>query len=167
MDLYLVRHAVAFDPDPDRWPDDGARPLTPEGIEQFRSAARGLGRLVEGVGIVLSSPFLRAWRTAELLEEEAGWPAPVRCDALEAGRSPTEAVEALGLHREAGSVALVGHEPNLGDIASILLAGTAAQVPLEIRKGGVARLRLDDEPGQGSATLRWLLTPKVLRSLER
>src|SRR5690349_16168557 len=107
MDLYLVRHAIAFDADPTKWPEDRDRPLTPQGEKKFARAARGLGRLVDSVDLVLSSPFNRAWRTAELLHEEADWPAPVRCQALESGRSPAEAMQALQPHTALSAVALV------------------------------------------------------------
>ena len=77
MDLYLVRHAIAFDFDTSQWPDDSQRPLTPEGQKRFSRAARAW-RARPSVDLVLSSPWVRAWQTAELLESEAGWPRPVR-----------------------------------------------------------------------------------------
>ncbi|MDQ3791047.1 MAG: histidine phosphatase family protein [Actinomycetota bacterium] len=80
MDLYVVRHAVAHQHDEDRWPDDSKRPLTQWGEERFRRAAGGIIRLVPEFGLVLSSPFARAWRTAEILEQ-AGWPAPISCES--------------------------------------------------------------------------------------
>jgi phosphohistidine phosphatase len=166
MDLYLVRHAIAGDADPSRWPNDSDRPLTPAGEKRFRRAARGLGRIVPKVDVVLSSTFARAWRTAELLASEAGWPSPVECRALESGRAPAEVLQAL---RDAGSgdVALVGHEPNLHELASYLLTAEVNHAQLEFRKGGVARLTLDNGLRPGTATLVWLLTPKVLRTIER
>lgn len=165
MELYLVRHAPAFNRDPAQWPDDGERPLTPEGEAKFREAARGLRRVVATVDLVLSSPFARAWRTAELLEEEAGWPAPKPSPGLEAGRSPVEGIEAIRPHLSASSLALVGHEPNLSELASTLLTGNATRLTLEIKKGGVAHLRLDHGLRPGTALLRGLLSPRVLRSL--
>ena len=74
--LYIVRHPVAHERDANRWPDDAKRPLAPEGEERFRRGAEGILRLVLEVGCVLSSPFVRAWRTAEILEQK-GWPASV------------------------------------------------------------------------------------------
>ena len=68
MNLYIVRHAVAHKRDAELWPDDAKRPLTPEGEERFRRAAGVILRLVPEIELVLSSPFVRAWRTAELLE---------------------------------------------------------------------------------------------------
>ena len=77
MELYLVRHAVAEARDAEQWPDDGLRPLTADGEAKFRKAARGLHRLAPTVDAVVASPFTRAWRTAELLQEEAGWPVQI------------------------------------------------------------------------------------------
>src|SRR3981189_883712 len=94
MDLYLVRHGIAYDPDPTQWPDDKDRPLPPEGEKRLRQVARGLRELVPSVSVVLSSPWARAWRTAELLEKEAHWPAPVACEALALGPSPAGALHA-------------------------------------------------------------------------
>jgi phosphohistidine phosphatase len=164
MELYLVRHASAFDPDQTQWPTDRDRPLTPEGERRFRSAARGLASVVSTVDVLLSSPYSRAWRTAELLEQVAGWPAPVACEALEAGQDAADALQALQPHRSAGSVALVGHEPTLHELVSYLLTADTRQAQVEFRKGAVARLELDDmQPG--AARLRWLLAPKILRAM--
>lgn len=165
MDLYLVRHAAAWPHDPQRWPDDSRRPLTSEGIKRFRRAAQGLRRVVQSVDLVLASPFPRAWETAELLSEEAGWPAPVRCEPLEAGRDAVQTLEGIRPRLTAEAVALVGHEPNLSEVASTLLTGSATAVSLEIKKGGVACLSVDGNAADHSGTLRWLLTPKVLRRL--
>ncbi|HEX8966866.1 MAG TPA: histidine phosphatase family protein [Chloroflexota bacterium] len=166
MDLYLVRHAVAFDPDETRWPDDRDRPLTPDGEKRFRRAAAGLAELIPTVDVVLSSRFVRAWRTAELLCKEAGWPAPVACEALESGRAPAEALQALQAYTSSKSVVLVGHEPGMHELASYLLTADTAHAQLEFRKGGVARLELFEGMRPGAARLRWLLPPSVLRAVD-
>lgn len=165
MDLYLVRHGVAFDPDPTRWPDDTQRPLTPDGEKRFAKTARGLGNLAADVEAVLSSPWPRAWRTAEILAKHAGWPKPVACTALESGRAATEVLQALQPHTNDKAVALVGHEPSLHELASYLLTGERNHVALEMKKGGVARLWIDEAVRPGSARLVWLLAPKILRAL--
>jgi phosphohistidine phosphatase len=165
MDLYLVRHAIAFDPDPEQWPQDRDRPLTPKGEKRFARAARGLAELVDSVDVMLSSPYVRAWRTAELLHKHAHWPTPVECDALAAGSAPAEALQALQPHASAPAVALVGHEPSMHELASYLLTAEANHAQVEFRKGGIARLSIDAQLRPGSATLVWLLTPKVLRAI--
>src|SRR3954449_1630919 len=123
--VYLVRHAFAAHADAARWPDDSKRPLTDDGTRRFRAAARGLRRLVPDVDLVLSSGYVRAWQRAGLRHEVTGWPKPDECRALEADRSASAALDVLREHAE-GSVALVGHEPYLSTLASILCAGDAS-----------------------------------------
>ncbi len=166
MEVLLVRHAIATQRDDGRWPDDRDRPLTRQGEERMAKAARGLGRIVLGVDVMFSSPLARAWRTAEILHEELGWPEPASWAQLEPERSPAQTVLSLGPHAAAERIALVGHEPNLSEVASYLLAGTGRRgVELELKKGGVACLGLDGVPGPGTAWLRWLATPRMLRSI--
>jgi phosphohistidine phosphatase len=163
--LYLVRHAVAHKRDPERWPDDSKRPLAPEGEEEFRGAASGLGRVVPEVEILLSSPYERSWRTAEILTEHAGWPAPEKFPALEPDVRPEKAVLALETYANKQTIALVGHRPGLHELAVYLLTGDAGGADMKIKKGGVVCIGFDDAPEAGAGKLRWLFTPRVLRTL--
>ncbi len=165
MYLYLVRHAVAHKRDSERWPDDSKRPLTPKGEEEFRGAAHGLGRIVPEVEILFSSPYVRAWRTAEILTEHAGWPAPQELPALEPDVPPEKAVLSLETHVDKQSIALVGHRPGLHELAVYLLTGDAGGADMKIKKGGVVCIEFDGAPGAGAGKLRWLFTPRVLRAL--
>ena len=164
MDVYLVRHAIAENRDPARWPDDSARPLTAAGAERFARAAHGIRLLVPAVDVVLSSPYERAWRTAGLLHDEAGWPAADLCDELAASRPPAAALEPLA-ELTAGSVALVGHEPNLSSLASLLLTGDADAIRIELKKGGVIALAFDGAVRPGGALLLWSSAPRILRAV--
>ena len=168
MELYVVRHAPAFQKDPDRWPHDSERPLTPEGEKEFRLAARGLARMVPRADVILSSPARRAWRTAEILSELDFWPAPKSLPVVAASRrraSPEKATLALGDYAEAKYVAVVGHKPRLQELAAYLLTGEEDGLEIKIRKGGVMCIRFDGAPAPGTGKLRWLLTPKALLSL--
>jgi phosphohistidine phosphatase len=164
LDLYLVRHAIADSRDQARWPDDSERPLTEKGSARFRRAACGLHRIVPEVEVVLSSPYTRAWQTAEILQQEAGWPAPERCPALEPARLPAGALEVLGAERS--SAALVGHEPYLSRLASLLLSEKEYAARIDLKKGGVIRLDCVNGPRPGGAVLRWSATPRMLRALD-
>ena len=161
MDLYLVRHAIAEDRDPERFPDDSKRPLTEQGKARVRKAARGVTKILPGVELVLASGHVRAWDTAVLIHEEAGWPEPVECPELEAERSPAAVLPVL--EREAGrtSVALVGHEPFLSRLASLIVCGDESVLLVDFKKGGI--MALEVESGRG--VLRWKATPKILRAL--
>ena len=162
VDLFVVRHAVAFDPDPDRWSDDCQRPLTRSGERSFRRAARGLRRIAKPVDLALASPCVRAWRTAELLADEAGWPDPEPLDELRPDSDVAKAFSALAARSPTGRLVLVGHDPLLSELCGTL-AGSAA---VELKKGAVARLSVDAWRS-GGARLRWLLPPKVLRGLRK
>jgi phosphohistidine phosphatase len=168
VELLLVRHAIAFNRDPDQWANDGERPLTPQGEARFRKAARGLARLWPSIELVLSSPYVRAWRTAEILAEEAGWPGPEPCQELEAERRPSDAMRVLRRAQSnpnPASLALVGHEPHLSELASFLLTGAQSRLFIEMKKGGVACLAFDERPAPGKGFLRWVATPKMLRAI--
>jgi phosphohistidine phosphatase len=162
MKLYLVRHAVAHDRDYDRWPDDSLRPLTPEGEERFRGVAEEIGCLAPNVSRLFSSPFERAWRTAEVLHEVAGWPAPEPLPAMEPDVTPEKAVLALEGVSGSESVALVGHRPQLHELAAHLLCGSGDGTEIRIKKGGALCIRFDGDVEPGSGELLWLATPKLL-----
>jgi phosphohistidine phosphatase len=164
MNVYVIRHAIAEERDPARWPDDSRRPLSPEGEARFRSAARGLRRLVPEVDVVFASRYVRAWHTAEILHEEAGWPAPEPAPVLEPS-FPHAAVELLQ-GRADRSIALVGHEPHLSELTSLLVSGDEHALGLELKKGATVLLELAVRPAAGTATLRWIATPKILRMLD-
>jgi phosphohistidine phosphatase len=164
VELYVVRHGIAFDRNAERWPDDRERPLTAEGAERFRSAARGLRRLVPRVDLVLSSSFTRAWQTATILQHVAHWPPPISCEALESGHAPEDITEVLRRY-QLTSVALVGHEPDLHILAAHLLTGEQGAPLLAFKKGGVAHITIGKDMLPGTGELQWLLTPKVLRAL--
>ncbi|MDP9295333.1 MAG: histidine phosphatase family protein [Actinomycetota bacterium] len=164
MDLYLVRHGVAHDQDPKRWPDDTDRPLTSDGEREFLHAARALARVTDAPELVLSSSFARAWRTAELLSEGAAWPEPQEFRALEADRPTVAVLAALAPFGDPRSLALVGHEPGMSELAWLLLAGEPRERVIRFKKGGVALLKTSGAPTAGRASLRWLLTPQTLRA---
>lgn len=164
--LFLVRHAFAAHADPARWPDDAERPLTEEGAARFREAARGLRRIVPTVDLMLSSGFARAWQSAELLHDAAGWPAPEECPELEVGRPPSAALAVLRRHT-VRSVAVVGHDPQLSMLASLLCTGSEEALQIELKKGAVAAFSFGGPVAPGRGSLRWIVPPKILRKLDR
>jgi phosphohistidine phosphatase len=162
VELILVRHAIAFERNPLRWPDDRLRPLTPAGRQRFRKAAEGLAHWLPEVDGVFTSPLVRARETATLLTEHAGWPAAVECPAL-APRSDPEAVFTF-LRRQRGKrIALVGHEPDLSALTAACLPGSPSARSFEIKKGALVCLGFEGRPSAGTGVLTALVPPRVLR----
>ncbi len=160
-----MRHAAAHGRDPELWPDDSFRPLTPEGEESFRVSLPGLALLAPRVEALLSSPFERAWRTAEVLAGLEGWTRPEASTPLEPTLPPEKAMWALKAYEAESAVAVVGHRPGLHELASYLLTGEADGAEITIKKGGVACIRFDGPVEPGAGQLRWLASPKILRTM--
>lgn len=163
MRIVLFRHGPAGKRDPERHPDDRARPLTPAGEQKTLAAAHGVARLEPGLARILTSPLARAARTAELLAACAPEAPLARLDALAPGGSWRQTVAALAALDPEAHVALVGHEPDLGKLAGILVFGAPAS--LAIKKAGACAIEFDDGPVPGSGRLRWFLPPRLLRRL--
>ncbi len=156
MKLFVVRHAKAEERNAQRCPDDSLRALTKGGIEKFRRLAKRVGRIVQAPEVVLSSGYVRAWETARILEEAAGWPAPTRLAALECdARDALDAVASALVERSESSLAIVGHEPFLSELIAHLIGGDPASIVMD--KGAVAILELDHSLTGGS--LCALVTP--------
>jgi phosphohistidine phosphatase len=162
LELYLIRHGLAAERGKD-WPDDSKRPLTPEGIARLRKSARGLNALGIGFDQIVTSPLVRTRQTADVFAEELKEHPPITtADSLAPAGSSAEVMQEITRHVRKARVALVGHEPNLGELAAQLLG---ARTPLEFKKGGICRIDFDMLPPKGGGMLRWFLTPKMLRKL--
>src|SRR5215510_12674740 len=161
-ELYLVRHAVAEERG-DAWPDDAKRPLTEDGMARMRKAARGLARIGVTIDVVLTSPLVRARQTAEIVAE-AMQPRPtlVSTDALSPGGGYAAIVAELEKHVRKTRLALVGHEPGIGELAARLIGSRHA---IEFKKGAVCRIDVETVPPAGPGDLRWLMTTKILRAI--
>jgi len=157
MDLYLIRHAEAH-PLNEHIADDAERPLTDAGRDATRALAQTLTRLGVQLDVLATSPLLRTRQTAE--ELLTGWPAPVPELRVAAELAPggKRRKIALGL-RKLGkhAIGLVGHQPDLGELAGWLIGSRKAQIDFD--KAGVALIRCADEPGKSAGSLVWLATP--------
>jgi phosphohistidine phosphatase len=158
MELYLIRHADAVALGEQGINEDADRPLSDEGESQTRALARALtGRGVH-LDAVVSSPLLRARETAEGLRQV--WPSPLPetslTDELAPGGKRRKLVKLL---RDLGvdSVALVGHQPELGQLVGWLIGSKKAQI--DMAKAGVAHIACPDGPGKGKGVLLTLITP--------
>jgi phosphohistidine phosphatase len=161
-EIYLVRHAIAAERG-DEWPDDAKRPLTTRGIARFKEVVAGLAELEAGVDEIFASPLVRAKQTAALLAAGLPGKAPIKTlDALAPGHSPSAVMHELARAAKRHRVALVGHEPGLGELAAHLIGASRA---LPFRKGGIACIHLQSFTSRRAGELQWLAMPKMLRGL--
>jgi phosphohistidine phosphatase len=115
------------------------------------------------IDALITSPLLRARQTAAILHR-AGLPEPVDESVLAPGRTAARVLAVLRAHA-VNSIVLVGHEPDLGRLLAVCVAGPDAKLAMRFRKGGAACLYFAGAPRVGEATLEWLLPPKALRAL--
>ena len=157
MELALLRHAHAGDPEAWDRPDD-LRPLSDKGRQQ----AERLGRHLAAAGFVpdavLTSPRVRARETAEIVADRLG--VAVRIDPRLATFLDLATVDAiLDEVRTPVRAILVGHDPDFSD----LLVSLTGSPGLRMRKGSFALLDVERPLAPGSAELRWLVPPDLLR----
>ncbi|MBI3265047.1 MAG: phosphohistidine phosphatase SixA [Acidobacteria bacterium] len=160
--MYLVRHAIAAEPGPE-YPDDADRPLTHQGEARFRKEVRALAALDIKIACVLTSPLIRARQTAELLREQYHDASLVETEALAPGGSYRAVLAALSALGDCSSAALVGHAPDIGELAARLLGARGA---IEFKKGAICCIELSSLPPAGPGTLRWFVQPRMLRAIE-
>jgi phosphohistidine phosphatase len=163
MNLYILRHGIATDPDVAGFATDADRPLTSEGRRKLRRIANAMEALKLSFDLILSSPYLRARQTAEIVAEGLGGHQKLELsDTLTPGGSPEKLIELLNCLQPAPeTVLLVGHEPYLSNLISLLVAGDAS-FAVVLKKGGLCKLSAESLQAGRCATLEWLLTPKQM-----
>ena len=155
MELLLLRHGKAA---PHGHPDgDFARALEPKGFHQARAAAQCLMAADRLPEVVLTSPVLRAWQTAEAFCETAGLGAPLRQPWLACGMRPDDAAAELGVYREFRRVMIVGHEPDFSSLIEWFLGTSSGNI--EVKKGALAGLRC--APPARGGELAFLIPPSL------
>lgn len=159
MNLYLIRHAIAEEETPSG--EDSQRELTDKGAKKMRLIAKGLRTLGVEFDLIVSSPYLRAVQTAEILSEVFKKKKFVLSDHLMPTGDMDLLIAEINEKYSVNSLAIVGHEPYLSTLVSLLTAG-GTPVEMTFKKGGVCHLSTDDLHHTHKATLEWLLPPGVL-----
>jgi phosphohistidine phosphatase len=166
MEIYCLRHAIAVTRGTGGYDNDADRPLTEKGAGKMRRIAEAMNGLGLSFDVILSSPVLRARSTAEIVADELGLRKKlVFSDSLGTGGGPEAVVAELNdSYRSCGSILLVGHEPDMSELISLLLSG-GSEVAVTMKKGGLCKLSVDSLRAGRCATLEWLLTPRQLAGL--
>jgi phosphohistidine phosphatase len=176
VNLYILRHGIAAERGTPGFKTDADRPLTPKGRRQLRQIADAMKNLDLRFNLILSSPFLRARQTAEIVAQSLklkkrlafsdelapdGDPKALIRQLNELEPAPAAiALARIGAPRK--NVLLVGHEPYLSRLVALLISGKAATT-IDLKKGGLCRLETDSLRFGQCAALAWLLTPKQMK----
>ena len=163
MNLYILRHGIAADRDSRKYPDDGDRPLTRKGIDKMTRQVAGMNALAISPDVIITSPLVRAAQTAEIVRR--GLTAPPQTatsDALVPWSHPSRLLQELTAnYPSASSIMLVGHEPHLSCLVSLILIGDILAL-IKLKKGALCHLKIS--PSRRGRLL-WALTPNQLTKL--
>jgi phosphohistidine phosphatase len=161
-ELYLLRHGIAVDPVSGM--SDDERPLTEKGIKRMREIASGLCSLGLDLDRIVTSPLPRAKETAEIVARALG--ANDRLETSKVLRTGSDAVtiERWLRDRTEERMMLVGHNPTLSELVSLLVVGARMSPICELKKGGIAALSRRGGPS-GLFEVSWVATPRLLRRM--
>jgi phosphohistidine phosphatase len=164
MDIYFLRHASAGQYSPGS--NDDKRPLDETGEQQSHAVGRALAALDTELDVVISSPLTRAMQSAEIVAREIGYKDKIVTDAALRPEASYEAFDGLlARYTNKKAIMLVGHNPSMTEFLILrMLSGSDAAGFIDLKKGAVAKVEKD---GSGPAVLKWCLTPKVIRAIQK
>ena len=162
MQLYIVRHGIAIDREDPKCPPDPERYLTEEGVEKTKQVAKGVAALGVKGDLFFTSPYVRAAQTAEIFATALDYSHQKirRTDLLLPGAEPSLLFRELARDKQASTVFLFGHAPNLDDVIATAL-GSKKHIT-SLKKAGVALLELK-RISPPLAVLVWIAPPRLLR----
>src|ERR1035438_682928 len=163
MNLYLLRHGIAAEPEAAGFKPDSERPLPARGKDRLRTAAKAMAELGLSFNLILSSPFLRAKQTAEIIAKNFKLRKKLAfSEDLTPAGNPRLLIQQLNQFRpDPDNVLLVGHEPYLGQLIALLSAGNTS-LEIDFKKGGLCKLEAEFLLYGRCAKLVWLLTPRQM-----
>ncbi len=166
MMLYLMRHGPAVEPDTPGFRNDADRALTHKGRRQVRKVARAIVELELDLDLILSSPYVRARQTAEIVAATLKLKKQLKySNALAVGGDAALLLRQLERMKPMPkALQLVGHEPYLSQLMSVLLTGDA-RMNVDFKKSGLCALEIDKLRLGSCATLGWMLTPGQLKQM--
>jgi phosphohistidine phosphatase len=157
MDLFLMRHGVAESPD--RYGDDGQRPLTAQGRHDQSRVARVLLPLLEPLDHLISSPLVRARQTADIVADTLQFDGQIEETTILASDCTLGAVlDLLQRYSAAVRILCVGHEPHMSRLSAVFLDGDGRSA-IAFQPGSVMGLTFNGHPLPGQGRLSVFLRP--------
>jgi len=167
MNIYILRHGIAVERDAQAFPDDSRRPLTLKGEDRVRMICDAMQALDLSFDHILFSPYLRARQTADIVATSLRLRRTLEfCDELTPDGDPKTLIRFVNRMKPAPeNLLLVGHEPYLSGLLSVLISGHATAA-IDLKKNGLVKLEMTQKLRYAQcATLNWLLTPRQLALL--
>ena len=166
MELYILRHAIAAVRGTEEFQRDSYRPLTEAGSRKLRRVVRGMKALGVSLDLILTSPYLRARQTAEIVANEMGVEKMLdQTPHLAPGGDPRALIPLIQSRCPAsGSALLVGHEPYLSELISVLVSGSQ-RTAITLKKASLCKLTAETLRYGKCATLEWLLAPAQMERI--
>jgi phosphohistidine phosphatase len=171
LELYLLRHG-----DAGRrmtivsGQDSGDLPLTIAGREEIAVLARSLEHLNLKFDAIISSPLKRAIQTAKIIAKALVMEKRISVwNELVPEGNRSKLYSRLNQYTRESTILMVGHQPYLTNIiCDMIFQKRVNQVgQINLKKAGLAKIRVISLIPNTSGELRWLLTPRILKSLAK
>ena len=161
MNFFILRHGIAVEPGTQGY-KDSERPLTDEGKCKLRKICKAMKQLDLSFDLILSSPYKRARQTAEIVAEHFNEEVEFTDSLTPQGSMQELIAEINQIKPLPENVMVVGHEPYLSELLSLLVSGET-RFGVTLKKAGLAKISVDDLKYGRCGSLEWLLTPKVMK----
>lgn len=163
MDLFILRHGEAGRSSATAR-DDSKRTLTVGGEKEIKDISKGIKELELEFDYIFTSPLLRAKQTAELVSKTITVKNQIKeLDELKPEGNKLQLYNKLSSLRQDSSVLIVGHEPYLSDLIAEAISNGECRI--DLKKAGLARIRITTILPKLKGELRWLLAPKHLKRI--
>ncbi len=168
MNLILIRHGLSEQRESwvnDSLLSDNFRPLTKPGLIHFSKATTGLKKLISHIDFVYSSQLTRALQTAEILHGQFSGSQLITNKALNPGGNYKSIMTLLNRIKKSQdsdkTIALVGHNPDIGLLTHHLLGVDSKNCFLTFKKGGMSFIHFNSN----KVKLQWHMTQEQISSL--
>ena len=157
MKLFLIRHGEAIDYETESVKTDGLRFMTPKGRKISRDVFKKIKEEMRGLDIIFTSPLIRAVQTAEILANVIRFENDVEiAGELVASSTSAKVLELIKRNSKNESIALIGHEPMLGELVTFL--SDRKNLNFSFKKSGVCLIDFDCKKETGNFI--WYFDPK-------
>jgi phosphohistidine phosphatase len=166
MDLFILRHGEAGKTIPSG-STDSKRPLTVTGEKEMVIISKALRKMGVRLDVILTSPLKRARQTADIVAKEFKAQNKLRQMRELSPEGDKKALyQNLSSFKEGTTILLVGHSPYLSEMVSEIVSDDSS-VRLDLKKGGIMRIRVTAAAPKLKGELRWLISPRLSRLISK